>query len=137
MRAKGLPNGYMGIEFSIVAKEHGFVDFKSLAEMVGNKVLNNYVYELTNGSERLSEWEWYCGEMYNDEGYPYEVSQYYIITENGAKFLKKYTDEIVMYNYDLDMYLWGITNFGTAWDYVLTDIPIISMEEFLNNFKKV
>ena len=34
------------------------------------------------------------------------------------------TDEIVYYNEELDMYVWGITHYGTSWDYVLTDIAI-------------
>ena len=34
------------------------------------------------------------------------------------------TNEIVFYSEDLDMYLWGVTHYGTSWDYVLTDIKI-------------
>lgn len=26
--------------------------------------------------------------------------------------------------YRMDIYLWGITHFGTSWDYVLTDIEL-------------
>lgn len=51
--------------------------------------------------------------------------QYYIITESGYRFLNDYTDEIVYYHDELDMYVWGITHFGTGWDYVLTDLELI------------
>jgi hypothetical protein len=35
----------------------------------------------------------------------------------------------VFYNEKLDIYVWGITHFGTAWDYVLTDIKIVEQSE--------
>ena len=37
------------------------------------------------------------------------------------KRLQAYND----YNEQLDMYLWGITHFGTSWDYVLTDVKLV------------
>ena len=54
----------------------------------------------------------------------YEIFQYYIISEYGADVLEQYTDEIVYYNEQLDLYLWGIDHFGTSWDYVLTNIVV-------------
>ena len=53
-----------------------------------------------------------------------EIFQYFIISDNGAEILKDYTDEIVFYNEALDMYVWGVTHWGTSWDYVLTDIRL-------------
>lgn len=53
-----------------------------------------------------------------------EIFQYYIISSNGADILEQYTDEIVYYNEELDMYVWGVTHWGTSWDYVLTDIKL-------------
>lgn len=58
-----------------------------------------------------------------------EIFQYFIISDNGAEILKEYTDEIVLYNSELDMYVWGVTHCGTSWDYVLTDIPCGESEE--------
>ena len=51
-----------------------------------------------------------------------EVFQWYIISDSGAELLKEWTEEIVFYNAELDMYVWGVTHYGTSWDYVLTDI---------------
>ena len=51
-----------------------------------------------------------------------EVYQWYIISDNGASILKDWTNEIVYYNDELDLYLWGVTHYGKSWDYVLTDI---------------
>ena len=61
-----------------------------------------------------------------------EIFQYFIISDNGAEILKDYTDEIVFYNEALDMYVWGVTHWGTIWDYVLTDIRLNCGEEAYN-----
>ena len=58
-----------------------------------------------------------------------EIFQYYIISDEGADILKRETNEIVYYNEELDMYVWGVTHFGTSWDYVLTDIALREKEE--------
>lgn len=50
-----------------------------------------------------------------------EIFQYYIVSDNGARILEE-INEIVFYNEELDMYVWGVTHYGTSWDYVLTDI---------------
>ena len=58
-----------------------------------------------------------------DDQYNYpEIYQYYIVNDYGAQILEEY-NEIVFYNDVLDMYVWGVTHWGTSWDYVLTDIP--------------
>ena len=61
-----------------------------------------------------------------------EIFQYFIISHNGAEILKDYTDEIIFYNESLDMYVWGVTHWGTSWDYVLTDIKLNCGEEAFN-----
>lgn len=61
-----------------------------------------------------------------------EIFQYYIISDNGAEILKNYTNEILFYNEELDMYVWGVTHWGTSWDYVLTDIRLNCGEEAYN-----
>ena len=52
-----------------------------------------------------------------------EIFQYYIVDDNGAEILQE-CNEIVFYNETLDMYVWGVTHYGTSWAYVLTDIRI-------------
>ena len=59
-----------------------------------------------------------------NEAHYNDVFQYFIISDNGAEILKSWTDEIVMYNSTLDMYVWCVTHCGTSWDYVLTDIDL-------------
>lgn len=53
-----------------------------------------------------------------------EVFQWYIVDDWGARLLQQETNEIVYYNETLDMYLWGVTHYGTSWNYVLTSIKI-------------
>lgn len=56
-----------------------------------------------------------------DNSYNIEIYQYYIVSSQGAEILAE-INEIVFYNEELNMYVWGVTHWGTAWDYVLTDI---------------
>ena len=53
-----------------------------------------------------------------------EIFQYFIVSTLGAEILEE-AGEIVFYNEALDMYVWGVTHWGTSWDYVLTDIKIV------------
>lgn len=53
-----------------------------------------------------------------------DIYQYYIVSEGSAEFLMKNTQELIFYNEELDIYLWGITHFGSGWEMELTDIPI-------------
>ena len=111
-----------GKDISKYGLENGYMDYKCLSNIVGNTILNNNIinYEVDN-------WELINGVDYNEEKEEYiDIFQYYIIDNWGVEFLEKYTDEIVYYNEILDIYLWGITHWGTSWDYVLTDIKIVN-----------
>lgn len=110
-----------GHKVSDYGLEHGYLDYLTLSKIVGDCVLNNNIYEYAG----YENWMLESGSEEDDEGNYLEVYQYYIITDSGAKFLEDYTDEIVYYHEDLDMYLWGITHWGTSWDYVLSDISLI------------
>ena len=117
---------FYGHEISDYGVQHNRVDYRTLAECF-DAVLCNDVTKLfynTIGNE-YNEVEYYNGSDYNEEEDTYEdVYQYYIISSYGAEILERYTDEIVYYIEALDMYIWGVTHFGTSWDYVLTDIKI-------------
>ena len=62
-------------------------------------------------------------ELENEQNEYQEVLQWFIVNDWGARLLQD-IDEVVYYNEKLDMYLWGVTHYGTSWDYVLTDIKI-------------
>lgn len=83
--------------------------------------LENQIEEI---KEKISDLE----NEYSDA----EIFQYYIVSEQGAEILKE-INEIVFYNETLDMYVWGVTHWGTSWDYVLTDIKLNCGEEAWNS----
>lgn len=57
-----------------------------------------------------------------------EVFQWYIVSDRGAEILQE-CNEIVYRNDELDVNLWGVTHWGTSWDYVLTNIKITKEED--------
>ena len=103
-----------GVEVSDYGLENGYLDYYALSKIVGGCILNNILR-----AETMEDWDILSGEL--DDVVIY---QDYIISEYGYKFLAEHTDEIVFYNERLDIYVWGITHFGTSWDYVLTNIKL-------------
>lgn len=104
-----------GYEVSEYALEKGRLDYRTLSKMVGDCILNNTVRAET----MEDNWEIVTGE------FDHAVFQDYIISENGYEILKDYTDELVFYNENLDVYVWAVDHYGTNWDYVLTDIELV------------
>ncbi|MGN0642985.1 MAG: hypothetical protein ACI4JJ_07540 [Huintestinicola sp.] len=56
--------------------------------------------------------------------YSNDIFEFFITDANGYDILRRYTDEIVYYVPDFNVYLWGVTHFGASWESVLTSIPI-------------
>lgn len=132
-------NWFCGNEVSAYGKEHGYIDYRTLAKAFDAVLANDIIpktsgvigyWETVNGDEARyynEDGEEITREEYDENGGDEEykdVYQYYIISANGYSILSDYTDEIVFYNEELDMYVWGVTHWGTSWDYVLTDIRI-------------
>ena len=110
---------FYGNEISEYGRKHGYVDYRTLAKSF-DAVLNN---DIINKTSDIGYWDVINGSEYDEETDSYvDIFQYYIISSQGAEILQRETEEIVFYNEELDMYVWGVTHFGTAWDYVLTDI---------------
>lgn len=115
---------FCGNEISNYGKEHGFLDYDTFSRAFDH-VLNNFIFELGQGIG-------YGWELVNGLAFDYEeeeiieepeVFQWYIVSDSGAQIIQDYTNEILYYHDELDIYLWGVTHWGTGWDYVLTDIP--------------
>lgn len=115
---------FCGNEISNYGKEHGFLDYNTFSRAFDH-VLNNSIFELGQGIG-------YGWELVNGLDFDYEeeeiieepeVFQWYIVSDSGAQIIQDYTNEILYYHDELDIYLWGVTHWGTGWDYVLTDIP--------------
>lgn len=84
-----------------------------------NNIINDYEeIELVNGSD------------YNEKE---EIYQYYIIDDNTAQRLTNNTNELIYYHNKLDIYILGVTHYGTSWSYVLTNFKLI---EDSNNYYK-
>lgn len=115
---------FYGNEISDYGLKEGYIDYSTLAKAF-DMVLNNnimpelenkgYYFEIVNGLDYDDE---------NDDACSMEIFQYYIISDRGYEILSEFTNEIVFYNEEVDMYIWGVTHYGTSWDYVLTDIKI-------------
>lgn len=115
---------FCGNEISNYGKEHGFLDYDTFSRAFDH-VLNNSIFELGQGIG-------YGWELVNGLDFDYEkeeiieepeVLQWYIVSDSGAQIIQDYTNEILYYHDELDIYLWGVTHWGVGWDYVLTDIP--------------
>lgn len=83
-----------------------FADRDSL--VLCNNIMRDFEhFELENGVEYDEDEDRYT-----------EVFQYYIIDNNVARWLTDHTDELVWYDNELEVYVLGVTHYGTAWDYV-------------------
>lgn len=138
---------YYGKKVSDYALQNGYVDYRTLSSVVGDSVLCNamkdrlyitmdvegspdtlfyieYTEEEFEENEDLKEeYEDYY-DYYECNKEMYDIFQWYIISYYGAEFLMHNTDELVFYDNELDVYVWGITHYDTGWDYVLTDIKL-------------
>ena len=110
-----------GHKVSDYALENGYLDYHTLSKIVGDCVLSNYMMQYMGSLG----WELVNGDDIDEEGDYHEIYQWYIISHSGAEFLQEHTDEIVYFHEEMDLYVWGVTHFGTSWDYVLTDIRLI------------
>lgn len=108
----------------------GFVDNSDEIEELNEQIeeledleeqTDEIVEQIEELQQRIEELE-QAQEDYN------EVFQWYIIDDNGARICQEF-NEVVYYNEKLDMYLWGVTHWGTSWDYVLTNIECAKIEK--------
>ena len=122
----------IGGEFVDPEQINGFIDNSEEIEELQNKlddILEAYREEENPDKEKELEKE--IDELqeqinsleYEQDNNP-EIYQYYIIDNQLARILQELTNEIIYYIDYLGVYVWGITHYGTSWDYVLTDIKI-------------
>ena len=113
---------FFGNEISKYGVENKRVDYRTLAKSFDCILNNDIMQVLENKGFYFEEVN---GNTYDEEEDSYiDIYQYYIISESGYRILSEYTNEIVYYNDELDIYIWCITHYGTSWDYVLTEIKI-------------
>lgn len=132
---------FEGHKISEYGLEHGFLDYRTLAQCF-DAVLCNNITEidefLFDNIESGSFWEYFdqdgneISEEEHDQilgvgGFAEErqkdIFQFFIVSDN-ALYLLKEAGEIVFYSEKLDVYVWDVTHYGTCWDYVLTNIKL-------------
>lgn len=139
MENKKYYDTYYGCKVSRYGLENGKVDYACLREAIGGCVLCNNMekrylepisgemfryYDIDNGYEEITREEAEEKDMCCIEEETIDIYQWYIISDYGAEILMRETDEIVLYDEELDVYVWAVTHYGTSWDYVLTDIDL-------------
>lgn len=97
------------------------LEFLTDEEIEEAQMLQEEINSIQEEIEKLDEEQ---GRSYNQE-----IFQYYIVSDQGAKMIKQYTEDPLFYNETLDMYVWGITHYGTSWSYVLTDVKLNCKEK--------
>lgn len=106
-------------DVSEMAKEENRLDYASMVDwctdgyMVG---LNVSPWKMAEDWERQT-----ADDDEEDDEDDEEVFQWFIISDDAAQFFMQFTNELIYYNEELDMYILGVTHLGTAWSYVMTE----------------
>ena len=115
-------------EYGIANKR---LDYGTLSKAFDAVLVNDITklfYSSVNGEyiepEQVNGFIDYNEELEREQDEPREIFQYYIISDNGADIIKRYTNDPLYYIDFLGVYVWGVTHYGTAWSYVLTDTEI-------------
>lgn len=121
---------FYGFPVSEYGAEHGHVDYATLAKAVdafsfdgAQKLFFSYL------DDEYLETEIINGTDTDEDGNYKDFFQFFAVSEYGAEILKRHTEEVVYYISALNLYIWCIDHWGTAWSYVLTDIKIESDED--------
>lgn len=89
-------------------------DLETFEDDNGNELTREEAEELEENGEKV------CSNYV-------DIFQFYIVSDNAKELLKE-ANEIIFYSELLDCYIWGVTHYGTAWDYVLTSIKLREKE---------
>lgn len=101
-------------------KDDETITYAELDKRIWWSVLcNNMAYR---DLEHIS-WSMYdVDEFGREKKDPFDIFQYYIISDSWADYLERCTDELVFYDEELDIYVWWVTHIWTSWDYVYLTI---------------
>lgn len=149
-------NHFYGNEASDYGKEQGYVDYRTFSKAFDAVMNNSIMQELESAgyyfepvqdgssdySDEIDELRAQAENLRNlakekqdraddleAEQEPPEIFQFFIVDDAGAEIIQEWTDDPLFYCSALDMYIWGVTHWGTSWDYVLTDIRLNAGEE--------
>lgn len=118
----GQENGIIDNSEEVEALKEEIADIENRLEFLTDEEIEEaqkLQEEINSIQEQIEELEEEQEKSYNQE-----IFQYYIVSNQGAEMIEQYTNDPLFYNETLDMYVWGITHFGTSWSYVLTDVKL-------------
>lgn len=105
---------FCGNKVSDYGIKHKRVDYATFAESFSLLFIPNVDYENLTPIR------------YDEED---EIFQYYYVDEMGKRFVENLTNDPLFYDERNGLYVWGITHWGTSWNYVLTDIVLEEYDE--------
>ena len=114
-------------EVSEMAREENRLDYATMTKWCADGAmvfLNVSPWKMAEDWEKQTERDFDCfadAEEQDEDEADEEVFQWFIIDENSAEFFVHYTNELIYYSDSLDMYILGVTHFGTAWRCVMTE----------------
>lgn len=136
-----LPSGE-DLDSDTIEREVEALDFWSMREAIeshqsqaenerdeAEKTFNEASEEVERLEKTIKDLEAEIEELEAEDSTETEYYQYYIIDYSGYQILSENTNEAIWYNEELDLYVWGVTHWGTSWDYVLTSIPCETYEQ--------
>lgn len=122
----------IGGEFNEPEQVNGYIDNSEQIDALQEKIdeLDDQFFIADNpedeeaAQEQIKELQEQIEELEREQDEQREIFQYYIISNNGVEILREYTNDPVYYLPAIDCYVWGVTHWGTGWDYVLTDCKL-------------
>lgn len=107
------------IRYSFENKHYVNCNYSQLFKDFDNMIL------CCNLADYEDEFDLCNGVTYNEEDDCFvDIYQWFIIDENLASVLRRHTNEIIYYWGKMDLYILGVTHWGTSWDYVGTEYYI-------------
>ena len=111
-------------EVSEMAREENRLDYATMVKWCTEGAM---VFLNVSPWKMAEDWEKQNDEEENEseeEEYDEEVFQWFIIDGDAAQYFMRFTNELIYYSDFLDMYLLGVTHFGTVWRGVMTEWKI-------------
>ena len=103
-------------DVSEMAREGHCLDYATMVKWCADGAM---VFLNVSPWKMAEDWEKQNDE--EEEEYDEEVFQWFIIDAAAAEFFMRLTNELIYYSDSLDMYILGVTHFGTAWRCVMTE----------------
>ena len=117
-------------EYSEAEQINGYIDNSEEIDE-----LQDRISELMDENEdesktaEIDELQDRINELDEEQSRQQEIYQYFIVSATGSEIIQEYTNDPLFYIDFLDMYIWGVTHWGTSWNYVLTDVKLDVIEE--------